>query len=88
MKWNAPAVQRPDPADLPSLGALFRATIVAVVVAAAIIVGVVLPAERAIDLTGFGRITKLQEMGEIKMEAAEEFAAEAAAEAAKASTRP
>jgi hypothetical protein len=87
MRWHAPAVQRPDPADLPSLGALLRATIVAVAVAVAIIVGAVLPAERAIDLTGFGRLTKLQEMGEIKVEAAEEFAKEAA-ERARASSRP
>ena len=43
----------------PSRGNLARGTLIALVAAAAVSVLVVLPAERGIDLTGFGRLTGL-----------------------------
>jgi hypothetical protein len=62
----------PTRAELPSTGKLFRSTLVAAVVAAALLVTVVLPAEYAIDPTGAGRLLGLTEMGEIKQQLAEE----------------
>lgn len=62
---NAP---QPKPEDLPTPSQLRRSTTIAVVVAAAIGVAVVLPAEYAIDPTGLGGPTGLQEMGEIKQQ--------------------
>lgn len=61
-----------DPIELPSAGQLTLSTIIAAVVAIAILVTIVLPAEYAIDLTGVGDITGLQRMGEIKKQLAEE----------------
>lgn len=65
----------PTKADLPSSERLVRSTIVAAVSAMAILVTVVLPSEYGIDLTGFGRLTGLKTMGDIKMQLAEEAAA-------------
>ena len=45
---------RPDPETLPTTAQLLRATAIAVVVAAALLVTVVLPAEYGIDPTGLG----------------------------------
>jgi hypothetical protein len=59
-----------------------RSTAIAAVIASAILVTIVLPAEYGIDPTGVGRILGLTQMGEIKMELAREEAAHAAAEAA------
>lgn len=70
--------QRPDPADLPTTGQLLRATAIAAVAAGAILVTVILPSEYAIDPTGIGRTLGLTQMGEIKMQLAEEAAADAA----------
>ena len=68
----------PNP-DLPSAGQLRRSTVIAAVVAAALLVAVVLPAEYGRDPTGIGRIIGLTEMGEVKMALAAEAAANAAA---------
>lgn len=62
----------PTRAELPSTGKLIRSTLVAAVVAVALLVTVVLPAEYAIDPTGAGRLLGLTEMGEIKQQLAEE----------------
>ncbi|OAO04853.1 transmembrane anchor protein [Sphingomonadales bacterium EhC05] len=70
--------QHPDPADLPTTGQLLRATAIAAVSAGAILVTVILPSEYAIDPTGIGRTLGLTQMGEIKMQLAEEAAADAA----------
>lgn len=70
--------QRPNPADLPSTAQLLRATAIAAISAGAILVTVILPSEYAIDPTGVGRALGLTQMGEIKMQLAEEAAADAA----------
>jgi hypothetical protein len=56
--------------------------VTALVVAGAILVTVVLPAEYGIDPTGFGQVIGLKRMGEIKMALALEAEADAAADAA------
>ena len=62
----------PPRAELPSTGKLLRSTLMAVVIAVALLISVVLPAEYAIDPTGAGRLLGLTEMGEIKTQLAEE----------------
>ncbi|NYT73770.1 hypothetical protein HZU72_15235 [Halomonas sp. QX-2] len=62
----------PTRAELPSTGKLLRSTLMAVVIAVALLITVVLPAEYAIDPTGAGRLLGLTEMGEIKTQLAEE----------------
>ncbi|HDZ47317.1 hypothetical protein LCGC14_0026870 [marine sediment metagenome] len=62
----------PTRAELPSTGKLLRSTLLAAVIAIALLVTVVLPAEYAIDPTGAGRLLGLTEMGEIKNQLAEE----------------
>jgi hypothetical protein len=74
----------PTRAQLPSSAALMRSTIIAAVTAAALLVTVVLPAEYAIDPTGFGRMVGLAQKGEIKQQLALEAAADAAAAATPA----
>jgi hypothetical protein len=71
-------------ADLPTTTRLVRSTIIAGVSALAILVTVVLPSEYGIDPTGFGRLTGLTTMGQIKMQLAEEAAADEALSAAVA----
>lgn len=66
--------EKPDPALLPTPRQLRRSTIVAVISAAFIGVGVYLPAEYGIDPTGMGNVLGLTEMGEIKQELAREAA--------------
>lgn len=56
----------PDRADLPSTARLVRSTVVAALVAAALLVTAILPAEFGIDPTGIGRALGLAQMGEIK----------------------
>lgn len=68
----------PDPAP-PTSRQLLRSTLIALLLAGAILVTIVLPAEYGRDPTGIGRILGLTEMGEIKMALAEEAAANAAA---------
>jgi len=62
----------PTRAELPSTGQLLRSTLIAAVIAVALLITVVLPAEYAIDPTGAGRLLGLTEMGEIKTQLAEE----------------
>ena len=73
--------QMPDVSDLPTSRQLVRSTLVAAAAAAAILVTVVLPSEYGVDPTGMGRVLGLTEMGEIKVQLAQEAAAAAAAEA-------
>ncbi|AHI29335.1 hypothetical protein [Marinobacter similis] len=70
----------PNREELPSTAKLVRSTIVAAVVALALLVTVVMPAEYALDPTGAGRLLGLTEMGEIKEQLAEEAAADQAAQ--------
>ena len=62
--------EKPGLDELPSSKQLLRSTILAGVVALALLLTVVLPAEYGIDPTGAGRILGLTEMGEIKRELA------------------
>ncbi len=57
---------KPSLDELPTSAQLLRSTIIAGVVALAILVMVVLPAEYGFDPTGAGRVLGLTEMGEIK----------------------
>jgi hypothetical protein len=74
----------PAKADLPTTSRLVRSTVIAGVSALAILITVVLPSEYGIDPTGFGRLTGLTTMGQIKMQLAEEAAADEALSAAVA----
>jgi hypothetical protein len=74
------------PSELPSPRALRRATVVAALVGAVLLVTAVLPAEYNIDPTGLGRVLGLKEIGEIKQDGREEAAA-AAADSARALQR-
>jgi hypothetical protein len=64
----------PNRVELPSSKQLLRSTIIAIIVAAVLLVTVVLPAEYGIDPTGVGRVLGLTQMGDIKMQLAEEAA--------------
>jgi hypothetical protein len=64
----------PTRAELPTSRQLLKSTIIAIAAAIAILVTIVLPAEYAIDPTGIGRALRLTEMGEIKVQLAEEAA--------------
>jgi hypothetical protein len=68
----------PRRADLPTSSQLRRSTWMAGVAASAILVFIVLPSEYAIDPTGVGSVLGLTQMGEIKMQLAEEAAQDAA----------
>lgn len=70
---NAP---KPKLEDLPTKAQLFRSSVIAGVGAVALLVTVYLPAEYAIDPTGVGRVLGLTEMGEIKVQFAEEAEAD------------
>jgi len=78
----------PAKADLPSAGRLVRSSAIAGVSALAILITVVLPSEYGIDPTGFGRLTGLATMGQIKMQLAEEAAANEALSAAAGTAIP
>jgi len=69
----------PTRAELPSTARLLRSTVIALLVAAALLVTTVLPAEYGIDPTGIGRALGLTQMGEIKKSLAENATAENAA---------
>ncbi len=71
--YNAP---KPNIEDLPTKAQLFRSSIIAGIGATAILVTFYLPAEHAIDPTGVGRVLGLTEMGEIKVQLAEEAEAD------------
>ncbi|MBK1872647.1 hypothetical protein FE848_05370 [Marinobacter sp. 1-3A] len=70
----------PKREELPSTAKLVRSTIIAAIVALALLVTVVMPSEYALDPTGAGRLLGLTEMGEIKEQLAEEAAADEAAQ--------
>jgi hypothetical protein len=58
----------PTRVELPSSRQLIKSTIIAFIAAIGILVTIVLPAEYAIDPTGFGEMLNLTEMGEIKQQ--------------------
>jgi len=62
----------PDATQLPSSSKLIKSTIIAIIAAVIILVTTVLPAEYGIDPTGFGKLTGLKRMGEIKTQLAQE----------------
>lgn len=72
---------KPDASELPSSKQLLKSTGIAAVVASAVLVFTVLPAEYGVDPTGVGSLLGLTEMGRIKMQLAEEAAADAAQDA-------
>lgn len=78
--------QLPSRDDLPSSESLLKSALVALVAAVVILVTIVLPAEYGIDPTRIGRVLGLTQMGEIKMQLAEEAAADREATTAQAST--
>lgn len=73
--------QMPNLDDLPTSRQLVRSTLLAAAAAGALLVTVILPSEYAFDPTGIGRLLGLTEMGQIKMQLAEEAAADAALDA-------
>lgn len=89
---------RPDASELPSTARLLKSTGLAVVIASALLVTVVLPAEYGVDPTRVGSLLGLTEMGRIKMQLADEadeaeaeeagLAAAVSAPAAVAATAP
>lgn len=72
------SAQKPKLEDLPSKASLLRAAICAAIGSLVILVAVYLPAEYGIDPTGVGDVIGLKEMGEIKMQLAEEAEADRA----------
>lgn len=75
---------KPDASELPSTSRLLKSTGIAVVVASAVLVTAVLPAEYGVDPTRIGSLLGLREMGRIKRQLAAEAEAEAAVTAAAA----
>ena len=73
--------QRPSLEDLPTTRQLLRATFIAAATAGVLLVAIVLPSEYGVDPTGVGRQLGMTQMGEIKMQLAEEAAIAEAAEA-------
>lgn len=67
----------PSDRELPSAVKLIKSTILAAVAASILLVTVVLPSEYGIDPTGFGEISGLKRMGEIKTSLAKEAEIEA-----------
>lgn len=79
---------KPDASELPSTGQLLRSTGIAAMVATALLVTVVLPAEYGVDPTRIGSVLGLTEMGRIKMQLAAEAEAEEAGLAVAATAPP
>ena len=75
----------PPRSELPTTKHLLHSTLVAAVVAVALLITTVLPAEYGIDPTGIGRMIGLTEMGEIKTQLEEEAEADRVRGAAPAS---
>lgn len=63
-------VQPPPPESLPSTTRLVMLSAIAIVAVALVVVTIVLPAERAVDPTGVGRMLGLTQMGMVKIELA------------------
>jgi hypothetical protein len=78
----------PSRAELPSTAKLLRSTIIAALVAAALLITTVLPSEYGIDPTGIGRVLGLTQMGEIKVSLAAEAAADKETPAASTLPQP
>jgi len=78
----------PTRAELPSSGQLLRSTLTALLIAAALLVTTILPAEYGIDPTGIGRTLGLTQMGEIKASLANEAQAKAATPAPLSAAQP
>lgn len=68
--------QIPNDVTLPSSAKLIKSTIIAFMVAMALLITVVLPSEYGIDPTGVGKVLGLKEMGEIKTQLAQEAEAD------------
>ncbi len=68
--------KRPTFNELPSSKQLLRSTVIALIAAMVLLFTVVMPSEYAIDPTGMGRALGLTQMGEVKVQLAEEAAAE------------
>lgn len=77
--------QLPTQSELPTSRQLLRSTVLALIAAIVLLVTVVMPAEYGIDPTGAGRLLGLTQMAEVKLQLAEEAAADAAAPVAAAS---
>ena len=75
--------QLPSRDDLPSSESLLKSTLLALLAAIVILVTIVLPAEYGIDPTRIGRVLGLTQMGAIKMQLAEEAAADREASTAQ-----
>lgn len=71
----------PTHVELPTSEQLVRSTFIAIAASAAILVAVVLPAEYGVDPTGIGRSLNLTQMGEIKVQLAQEAEADRVATA-------
>ena len=67
---------KPNLDELPTSAQLIKSTIIAAVAAVVILVTVVLPSEYGIDPTGAGKALGLAEMGDIKVQLAEEAEAD------------
>ncbi len=84
----------PTDRELPSTQKLIKSTLLALVGASVLLATVVMPAEYAIDPTGIGKLTGLQQMGEIRVsleaEAAQEEVAKlvSSAQAATEEVKP
>lgn len=76
--------QLPTQSELPTSRQLLRSTVLALIAAIVLLVTVVMPAEYGIDPTGAGRLLGLTQMAEVKLQLAEEAAADAAAPVAAA----
>ena len=77
-------VNKPDPSELPTTRQLLKSTGIAVLVASALLLTAVLPAEYGVDPTRVGSLFGLTEMGRIKVQLAAEAKAEEAGIAAGA----
>ena len=66
----------PSRAELPTTAQLIKSTIIAFIAAMVLLVTVVLPSEYAVDPTGVGRAMGLTQMGDIKLQLAEEAEAD------------
>lgn len=68
------SIRKPLPEELPSIARLIAASILVVLVGVALLVMVILPAEKGIDPTGIGEKLNLTRMGIIKSNFAQEDA--------------
>lgn len=71
--YNSPV---PPKSELPTSAQLLKSTFLAMGVAATLLVTVVLPSEYGIDPTGAGKVLGLKQMGEIKVQLADEAEAD------------